>query len=92
MGKGRKSALLTMVERKTLYTVTFRLMGKRADLLAKASVTHMAGMKAKVKTITFDNGLELPTMPRLLKAWVPLFILLILIGHGREVSTKTRMA
>lgn len=58
MGKGRKSALLTMVERKTLYTVIVRLTGKRADLLAEAAVTHMAEMKSKVKTITFDNGLE----------------------------------
>ena len=58
MGKGRKSALLTMVERKTLYTLIVRLTGKRADLLAKAAVTHMADMKSKVETITFDNGLE----------------------------------
>ena len=58
MGKGRKSALLTMVERKTLYTVIVRLTGKRADLLAEAAVKHMADLKSKVKTITFDNGLE----------------------------------
>ena len=58
MGKGRKSALLTMVERKTLYTVMVRLTGKRADLLAEAAVTHMADIDSKVKTITFDNGLE----------------------------------
>ena len=58
MGKGRKSALLTMVERKTLYTVIVRLTGKRADLLAEAAVNHMADMESKVKTITFDNGLE----------------------------------
>lgn len=59
MGKGRKSALLTMVERQTLYTVIVRLTGKRADLLAKAAVTHMTEMKSKVKTLTFDN--ELPS-------------------------------
>jgi transposase, IS30 family len=58
IGKGRKSALLTMVERKTLYTVIVRLTGKRANLLSKAAVTHMTDMKLKVKTITFDNGLE----------------------------------
>jgi len=58
MGKGRKSALLTMVERKTLYTVIVRLTGKRADLLAEAAVSNMGKLKAKVKTITFDNGLE----------------------------------
>ncbi|MCU7904133.1 MAG: hypothetical protein KZQ66_20930 [Candidatus Thiodiazotropha sp. (ex Lucinoma aequizonata)] len=28
MGKGLKSALLTMMERKTLYTVIMRLIGK----------------------------------------------------------------
>ena len=58
MGKDRKSALLTLVERKTLYTVIVRLRGKQADLLADAAVSHMQDLKAKVKTITFDNGLE----------------------------------
>lgn len=58
IGKGRKGALLTMVERKTLYTVIVRLTGKRADLLAAAAICHMAHLKDKVKTITFDNGLE----------------------------------
>ncbi|QIL89597.1 IS30 family transposase [Microbulbifer sp. SH-1] len=58
VGKGRKGALLTMVERKTLFTVIVRLKGKRADLLADAAVTHMAHLKDKIRTITFDNGLE----------------------------------
>ena len=58
MGKGRKSALLTMVERKTLYTVIVRLTGKRADLLAKKAIMAMKCLSSKVKTITFDNGLE----------------------------------
>ena len=58
MGKGRKSALLTLVERKTLYTVIMRLTGKRSDLLAKTAIDGMRSLKAKVKTITFDNGLE----------------------------------
>src|SRR5690606_17024003 len=58
MGKGRKSALLTLVERKTLYTVIVRLTGKRADQLADAALKAMRCLKARVKTITFDNGLE----------------------------------
>jgi len=58
IGRGRKSALLTMVERKTLYTVIVRLSGKRADLLAEAAVRNMLHLKGKVKTITLDNGLE----------------------------------
>ncbi|MCX2833962.1 IS30 family transposase, partial [Microbulbifer thermotolerans] len=34
IGKGRKGALLTMAERKTLYTIIVRLTGERVDLLA----------------------------------------------------------
>ena len=58
MGLKRKSALLTMVERKTLYTVIARLTGKRADLLAQATIDSMGLLKDKIKTITLDNGLE----------------------------------
>lgn len=58
MGKGRKSALLTLVERKTLYTVIVRLTGKRADLLADALIAKVGVMRSRVETITFDNGLE----------------------------------
>jgi len=58
MGKGRKSALLTVVERKILYTVIARLTGKRADLLEKVAIDSMGHLKNKVKTITLDNGLE----------------------------------
>ncbi|WP_445355685.1 IS30 family transposase [Microbulbifer sp. EKSA008] len=58
IGKGRGGALLTMVERKTLFTVIVRLTGKRSGLLAEAAVSHMVSFKDKIKTITFDNGLE----------------------------------
>ncbi|VAW77230.1 Mobile element protein, partial [hydrothermal vent metagenome] len=58
MGLGRKSALLTMVERKTLYTVIAKLTGKRADLLAEVTIDIMSDLKDKLKTITYDNGLE----------------------------------
>lgn len=58
VGKGRKSALLTMVERKTLFSVIVRLTGKRADLLAQAAIEGMKHMEERVKTITLDNGLE----------------------------------
>jgi len=58
IGKGRQSALLTLVERKTLYTVIARLTGKRADLLAKAAVKIMKPMAHRLHTLTLDNGLE----------------------------------
>lgn len=58
IGKGRKSALLTLVERKTLYTVIIKLTGKRADLLADAAIEGLGPIKDRIKTITLDNGLE----------------------------------
>ena len=58
IGKGRKGALLTMVERKALFTVIARLDNKRADLLTLEAIAQMKPYKEKVKTITFDNGLE----------------------------------
>ena len=58
IGKGRQSVLLTMVERKTLYTVIARLTGKQAEQLAETAIDSMAHLKDKIKTITLDNGLE----------------------------------
>lgn len=58
IGKGRRGALLTMVDRKTLYTVIAKLPGKQADILADVAVESMAQYRSKVKTITLDNGLE----------------------------------
>jgi len=58
IGKGRQSALLTLVERKSLYTIIARLSGKRADLLAKVAVQAMSALRNRVKTLTLDNGLE----------------------------------
>jgi len=58
IGRGRKGALLTLVERKTLYTIIVRLKGKHAGDLAQAAVDAMTPLKDKVHTITFDNGME----------------------------------
>ncbi|MCU7882265.1 MAG: IS30 family transposase [Candidatus Thiodiazotropha sp. (ex Lucinoma aequizonata)] len=58
MGKGLKSALLTMVECKTLYTVIMRLTGKQSGLLAETAVAGLKTLKSNILTITLDNGLE----------------------------------
>jgi transposase, IS30 family len=58
IGKGRSGALLTLVERKTLYTVIACLDGKQAGLLAQAAVESLRAHQGQVHTITFDNGLE----------------------------------
>ena len=68
MGKSRKSALLTLVDRKTLYTVIVKLTGKRADLLAEAAIHAMIKLNVPIHTITFDNGLEFSDHEKIAKA------------------------
>ena len=58
MGKARKSALLTLVERKTLYSVILRLKGKQAEQLAITAIRGLKPLKKRIKTLTLDNGLE----------------------------------
>lgn len=58
IGKGHKGALLTLVERKTLYTVIVPLKGKNADQLRQAAIEVLTPFKDRVLTVTFDNGKE----------------------------------
>lgn len=58
IGKNRSSALLTLVERKTLYTVIIKLQGKQADQLAHNFIHTMRPLRSYLKTLTLDNGLE----------------------------------
>lgn len=68
LGKRHKSALLTLVERKTLFTIMVKLGGKRADLLSEALIKSMSAFKQRVKTITFDNGWEFSYHQKIAKA------------------------
>jgi IS30 family transposase len=67
IGKGRKGAILTMVERKTLYTVIVKLTGKHAKPLVDAALAHLGHLKKKIHTITLDNGLEFAEHQRIAK-------------------------
>lgn len=58
IGKARKGALLTMVERKSLYVVIGRLEGKNASALADELIASFSELLPPLTTITFDNGLE----------------------------------
>jgi IS30 family transposase len=58
IGKRRRSALLTVVERKTLYTRIVRLKSRDAAELADGLTGEMDRFKDRVKTLTFDNGKE----------------------------------
>lgn len=58
IGKGRKSALLTLVERKSLYTVIVKLTSCSATGLSDKLISTMKRFKALLKTLTVDNGKE----------------------------------
>lgn len=68
IGKGRRGALLTLVERKTLYTVIIKLAGKHAVPLVSSMIKKLRHMTDRIKTITVDNGLEFSDHERLAKA------------------------
>lgn len=58
IGKARKGALLTMVDRKSLFVVIGRLNGKNASALADELIASFSELEPPLTTITFDNGLE----------------------------------
>lgn len=68
IGKGHKGALLTLVERKTLYTVIVPLKGKNAEQLKQAAIEVLTPLKQQVLTVTFDNGKEFAEHEQMAKA------------------------
>jgi len=58
IGKDKKSALVTVVERKTLFTVMGIVKRKTADQVSRMMIKLLEPYKDKVKTLTFDNGSE----------------------------------
>jgi IS30 family transposase len=58
IGKNHKGALLSIVERKSKFTLIRKLPKKQADLVAEAAIDLLQPYKGKVFTITADNGQE----------------------------------
>jgi len=58
VGKNHKGAIVTVVERKSAFTLMAKLSRKNADELASTVVNLMAPYKEKVLSITADNGSE----------------------------------
>lgn len=58
IGHRKRSAILTLVERKTLFVIIVKLNGKDASQLAQAMIQAFARYPDKVKTATVDNGRE----------------------------------
>jgi len=58
IGKGHRGALVTLVERKSLYTVIRSVLKKTAEAVRDAVVDGLAPYIDWVHTITYDNGRE----------------------------------
>ena len=58
IGKGQKSAVLTMIERKTNMFLQSKLTSKKPEVVAMAAWRLLLPYKANVLTITTDNGSE----------------------------------
>lgn len=58
IGKNHRGALVTIVERVTLFTVSMLVKSKRAKEVTAATIALLAPFKNLVHTITSDNGKE----------------------------------
>ena len=58
VGKEHKGAIVSLVERKSKYTLLEMLKSKKAKPVADAEIRLLAPFKSRVHTITKDNGLE----------------------------------
>ncbi len=58
IGKGHQQALVTLTERKSMYTLIAHVTHRTATAVRQAIVCLLRGMKQSVHTITSDNGKE----------------------------------
>ena len=68
VGIDQKSALLTLVERATRYTIICKLDSLKAEDTARAAVRALKAHKGRVHTITMDNGKEFYQHTKIAKA------------------------
>ena len=58
IGQDRKSVLVTVVDRASLYTACSRVLSRSASVVSAAIIRLLRPFKDRVKTLTFDNGSE----------------------------------
>lgn len=68
IGKNHKGALVTLVERKSLYTIIRAVARKTAAAVRAAIVAGLTPHKDRVYTLTYDNGKELAEHEQIAKA------------------------
>ena len=90
IGAGHKGAVLTLVERKSGYTLMGQLPQKEAQRVAQQTVRLLKPMP--IKSLTVDNGKEFAMQSKFLHKPVPQFTLAILTHPGNVVPTRIQMA
>lgn len=65
IGKNHKGALVTLVERKSLYTIIDAVTRRTAAAVRGAIVSGLASHKGKLHTLTYDNGKEMTEHERI---------------------------
>ena len=68
IGKGHQGVLISLVERKSRYTVLGQAQAKRKDLVGAEVIKKMTLFKEKCKTITYDSGREFTDHQRMADA------------------------
>ena len=68
IGQDRKSVLVTVVDRVSLYTVCSRVLSRSAHVVSQAIIRLLRPFKERVKTLTFDNGSEFVKHDRIARA------------------------
>ena len=58
IGKNHKGALVTLVDRKSKFTLIKKVTSKHADVVTKATIDLLQPLQALTHTITADNGKE----------------------------------
>lgn len=68
IGKDRKAVLVTLVDRKSLFTLSCKVAHKTARNVSNAIIRMLKPYKDNVHTLTFDNGSEFVEHERIAKA------------------------
>ena len=68
IGKGHSGAIVTIVERSLSFTVSKRILDKKAETVTKATIALLKPYRDIVHTITADNGKEFAYHEKITKA------------------------
>ena len=91
MGGKRTGALVSLVERRSRYTLLGKVASKQAEEVAETTIELLTPHKAHTETITADNGKEFAHHVRIARHWRRPYILPIPIMPGSGGSTRTPM-